>query len=162
MPHLGVAKDLTELSRPKASPLQLLMDHHTLLLAHLPLVPWQNCPFFIFLKEAAVNLHESFPDTALKRYPQCRASAFSCNCLLLQHMEEKDEDLQGCLYLISVQCRTSLAMAHQRGCWAPGFPEPTLIFQCSTAPSREPPGWGWPVSSHVLYLMEESRHIKQQ
>lgn len=95
MRHLGAAKDLTELSRPKASPLQLLMDHHTLLLAHLPLVPWENCPFLIFLKEDAVNLHESFPDTALKKYPQFRASAFSCNCLLLQHVEGKDQDYRG-------------------------------------------------------------------
>lgn len=42
-------------------------------------------------------LHESFPDTAVKKYLQFRASAFSCNCLLLQHVE----GLQGCLHLVS-------------------------------------------------------------
>lgn len=95
MPHLGVAKGLTELSKPYVSPLQLLMDHHTLLLVQLPPVPGENCPFFIFPQGSCCYLHESFPDTGLKKYPQFRASAFSCNCLLLQHVEGKDQEYRG-------------------------------------------------------------------
>lgn len=43
------------------------MDHHTLLLAQLPPVPGHNCPFFIFPQGSCCDLHESFPDTGLKK-----------------------------------------------------------------------------------------------
>lgn len=123
------------------SPLELLMDHHILLLAQLPPVPGHNCPFFIFPQGSCCDLHESFPDTGLKNSLSSEPLHFPgtvcCSSTWKGRIRTTGVAAFG-IYTVP----NLISNGTPEGLLGSSFPEPILTFQCSTAPSREPQGQG--------------------